>query len=318
MKILQKILFKSRKRSKYNVVSINEELLKYLSNIQGINYFAKYDILLKSIFSQNKLKQNDIIFVDQPIKNSFIELIHSSNYLRSIEEALLFGDYAFEDIHIDAQIYEIIKIFCNATLEASYIALKDNYSMVLGGGFHHAKSDSPGGFCVLNDIAIASKVLIDSNMVRNILIIDLDVHQGDGNASIFQYNNSVFTFSIHQEDLFPYEKQVSSLDISLNSNDFKPKIYFYNLKHTLNSILKNKKFSIIYYIAGADTLQGDRLGSFRMSLNDLKKRDSIIFKYAKESKIPIVVLMGGSYNTDMEKEIEAYINTIKLLWSFYL
>lgn len=308
---LNKVFSKSHRKS--NIVSISIEHLEYLKSLKGNDIFSKYHVLLSSILSQKIIDQNDILFVADPITHEHIYKVHSKSYIHNIEECLLFGEYSFEDMSLNARSYEIIRIFCNATIKASKIALKNKYSMLLGGGFHHALRDKAGGYCVLNDIAIAVQYLIGTGKAGSILVLDLDVHQGDGTASILKDIDNVFTISIHQEDNFPREKQVSSLDISINSSDFKPKVYFYNLKNIFHSILKNKKFDLIFYIAGVDTLKGDRLGSFQLNLNDLKKRDNIVFKYANDKGVPIVVLMGGGYNRDLNIEVEAYKNTIKLL-----
>ncbi len=315
MKILKKLIGNAYRVP--NILSISSEHLKYLYEEDASGYFSKYYLLLQSLIDDGILKQGEITFVEEPVKNDQIYLAHARHYIANIEETLLFGNYAFEDVEMDAHLYEIIKIFCNATLQLSLKAISHNCAMLLGGGFHHAKSDKPGGYCVLNDIAIAARILIEENKAHKILIIDLDVHQGDGTASIFEGFDSVFTFSIHQEDNFPYKKQRSSLDISINSSEFKPKIYLYNLKNSLHCLLKDMKFDIIFYIAGADTLVGDRLGSFSLTLNDLKKRDNIVFKYSKESGTPIAVLMGGGYNIDVNKEIEAYRNTLNSMRSIY-
>lgn len=316
MKIFKRLFNESSQNT--NIVSIAEEHLIYLSKISNIRFFSKYLHLFMALVREGFVKQSQIHFVEDPIRNDFIYYAHKPNYIHNIEETLLFGDYIFEDIRMDNQLYEIIRIFCNATLQSSLIAVNKGFSMVIGGGFHHAKADEAGGYCVLNDIAIASNVMIKKNHLKSILIIDLDVHQGDGTASIFENNSHVFTFSMHQEDNFPYKKQKSSLDVSINSSDFTPKVYLYNLRNSLNCLLKDREFDLIYYIAGADTMEGDKLGSFSLSVNDLKKRDNIVFRYARETKSPLVVLMGGSYNIDINMEIEAYKNTIRSLWSNYL
>jgi len=315
VKIFKRLI--ERSNLAQNVVSLPREHLEYLTREIHTGYFSKYSLLLESLLSSSMLNTKDIYFIEDPVESSYLYLVHTRDYIGNIEETLLFGDYIFEDVRMDSHLYEIIRIFCNATLQSSYIALEHHYSMVLGGGFHHAKSDKPGGYCVLNDVAIAACVLLNSQKVSNVLVIDLDVHQGDGTASIFRDIDSVFTFSIHQEDNFPYEKQAGSLDISISSSDFKPKIYLYNLKNSLNSLAKDRDFDIIFYIAGADTLSGDRLGSFSLNLHDLKKRDSIVVKYARDSRTPIVVLMGGGYNVNIGMEIEAYKSTLSTLRSIY-
>ena len=196
------------------------------------------------------------------------------------------------------------------TLAASKRALQEGWSGVLAGGTHHAYRDFGSGFCVLNDIAVAAQTLLDSGLVRRIAIVDLDVHQGDGTASIFQDTPAVFTFSAHGRNNFPFRKQHSDFDLDFE-NGTGDEEYLSRL-----SIEVARAFAfqpdIVFYQAGVDGLAEDRLGKLALTESGLARRDALIFDLVLKAGIACVVTLGGGYSSPIEHTVRAAANTYRL------
>lgn len=168
---------------------------------------------------------------------------------------------------------------------------------------------------MLNDQAISTQFLLDSNLAKSILIIDLDVHQGNGTAEIFKDEPRVFTFSMHGKNNYPLQKEKSDLDVELEdgTND---STFLYELEKNLDSILSNTKPDVVFYQCGVDILESDKLGKMNVSLNGCKQRDKIVFSAFNENKTPIICSMGGGYSPDIKVIIEAHANTFReAAWS---
>ena len=190
-------------------------------------------------------------------------------------------------------------------------ALKHGISMNIAGGTHHAFSDRGEAFCLLNDQAIAAKYLLKNKKINKILIIDLDVHQGNGTASIFKSNKNVFTFSMHGANNFPFKKEQSNLDIELedNTSDI---IYINKLEQIISQLINEIKPQFIFYLSGVDVINTDKLGRLSLSIEGCKKRDQIIFSICKNKEIPVQCSMGGGYSKDIKTIVNAHSNTFKV------
>ncbi|MDX1905088.1 MAG: histone deacetylase, partial [Thermonemataceae bacterium] len=197
------------------------------------------------------------------------------------------------------------------TIDCALYAQKYGIAMNIAGGTHHAFSNKGEGFCLLNDVAIASNYLISNNLAKNILIIDLDVHQGNGTAEIFQDNPAVFTFSMHGEKNYPLFKEKSDLDIALPDGT-DDKIYLYLLKTTLAQLIEAQQADFLFYISGVDVLSTDKLGRLSLSINGAKERDKFVLETAKQYKIPLAISMGGGYSERIADIVEAHSNTFRL------
>jgi acetoin utilization deacetylase AcuC-like enzyme len=199
----------------------------------------------------------------------------------------------------------------NGTLQCALYALKYGISMNIAGGTHHAFTNCGEGFCLLNDNAIAANYLLKNNLAYRILIVDLDVHQGNGTAEIFQNNNKVFTFSMHGEKNYPLHKEKSDLDIEL-PDGINDKQYLDLLVPALNKCIELHEPDFIFYQCGVDVLASDKLGRLALSINGCKERDKIVLELAKKHKIPIVCSMGGGYSEKISDIVEAHANTYRL------
>ena len=190
------------------------------------------------------------------------------------------------------------------TVLASKLALEHRIACNTAGGSHHANFDGGAGYCVFNDVAVAANYLLNKGLVKNILIVDLDVHQGNGNSDIFENNKNVFTFSMHSKSNYPAKKSKSDLDIELEDNTEDQK-YIETLKDSIQ-LLNKQKFDFVFYIAGVDVHFNDRLGKLKLSDDGIKKREEIVIGNFFSKKIPICGVLGGGYNKNFDKLVELH------------
>ncbi|MDC0899023.1 histone deacetylase [Candidatus Pelagibacter sp.] len=190
------------------------------------------------------------------------------------------------------------------TVLASKLALEYRIACNTAGGSHHANFDEGAGYCVFNDVAVAANYLLNKDLVKKILIVDLDVHQGNGNSDIFENNKNVFTFSMHSKSNYPAKKSKSDLDIELEDNTEDQK-YIETLKDSIQ-LLNKKKFDFVFYIAGVDVHFNDRLGKLKLSDDGIKKREEIVIGNFFSKKIPICGVLGGGYNKNFDKLVELH------------
>lgn len=205
---------------------------------------------------------------------------------------------------------------CQGTIDTANFALEFGVSMNIAGGTHHAYKDSGEGFCLLNDIAIASHYLLDKKISRQILVVDLDVHQGNGTAKIMENENRVFTFSMHGENNYPLHKENSNLDIAL-ADGMEDNEYLQILKNTLPRLIGQLKPDFIFYQSGVDILKTDKLGRLSLSMEACKERDKFVLQSCKNSEIPVAVNMGGGYSEKISDIVEAHANTFRLAQEIY-
>ena len=197
------------------------------------------------------------------------------------------------------------------TVSGINYSLKNGISMNIAGGTHHAFYDRGEAFCMLNDQAIAANYIIQEGLFKKILIIDLDVHQGNGTASLFNSNPNVYTLSFHGKKNYPFRKEKSDLDVEFddNTNDNE---YLKVLKETIPKVIDQFEPEFIFYLSGVDVLQNDKLGRLSLTLNGCKERDKFILQTCKDNSIPLQVSMGGGYSIVLKNIIEAHSNTFRL------
>ena len=190
------------------------------------------------------------------------------------------------------------------TVLASKLAIKNGVACNTAGGSHHANFEGGAGYCVFNDVAVAAQYLIDRGLAGRVLIVDLDVHQGNGSADIFKNNKNVFTFSMHSKTNYPAKKSISDLDVELDDNTEDAQ-YINILKFYLNQ-LNQENFDYVFYIAGVDIHFNDRLGKLKVSDEGIKKRDEIVTENFFSKGVPLCGVLGGGYNKDFEKLVELH------------
>lgn len=204
----------------------------------------------------------------------------------------------------------------HATYECALYAQQFGVAMNVAGGTHHAFADHGEGFCVFNDVCIASNLLLDRGQAQKILVIDLDVHQGNGNASIMANESRVFIFSMHGAKNYPFRKQVSDLDIEL-ANDTGDTEYLQILADTLPRLLDDVAPDMIFYQSAVDVLATDKLGKLGLSQQGCMRRDAYVLNQAKAANIPVAIVMGGGYSEDIEDVVEAHCNTFRVAQQIY-
>lgn len=207
-------------------------------------------------------------------------------------------------------------IITQGTIDACHFAFESGVSLNVAGGTHHAFADRGEGFCLLNDMAVASTYLLKRGLAHKILIVDLDVHQGNGTAALMQNESRVFTFSMHGATNYPFHKEKSDLDIGL-VDGINGAAYLTILAETLPRLIEEEKPDFVFYLAGVDILETDKLGRLSVSLADCKQRDQFVFSLCKQHKIPVVVALGGGYSPDIKDIVEAHCNTFRLAMDLF-
>lgn len=276
----------------------------------------KYELLPEQLLYEGTIRDENFFHPDQ-LKRSEILLTHHKEYLDKLESQNLSKKEERKiGFPVNEKLVDRGKYIACGTFQCSLFAIKNGISMNIAGGTHHAYPDHGGGFCVFNDISIASKLLLEKALVSKILIVDLDVHQGDANAFIFKDDARVFTFSMHGENNYPLRKQVSDLDIGLpdRTDDLN---YLKTLYKQLPILIDRVKPDIIFYQAGVDILETDKLGRLSISSEGCKKRDQFVFREAKMHGIPVVVTMGGGYSHKLSDIVNAHANTFREAQNIY-
>jgi len=195
--------------------------------------------------------------------------------------------------------------------------LENKVSFNVAGGTHHAHRDFGEGYCIYNDIAVAAQYLLTYNKAKQILVVDLDVHQGNGTASIFENEPKVFTFSIHCQNNFPLRKATSDLDIPLEhfTND---KEYLEKLNNNLPEIIERVNPDFIFYQSGVDILENDKIGKLSVSIKGCAERDRLVFELAHKNNIPVTASMGGGYADNLDDIVEAHCNTYRIAKEIFI
>ena len=240
-----------------------------------------------------------------PCSDETLRRVHSEKYINDIKNKTL-DNIAVKKIGfpiVDSVIRRSL-VATGGTILASKLAINNGVACNTAGGSHHANYNCGAGYCIFNDVAVASQYLLDRGLAGKILILDLDVHQGNGNSDIFKDSNNVFTFSMHSKSNYPAKKSSSDLDVELEDN-MEDKEYLNILKFNLIN-LNEENFDFIFYIAGVDIHCDDRLGRLKISEEGINVRDTIVIENFFSRKIPICGVLGGGYNKNFNKLIELH------------
>jgi acetoin utilization deacetylase AcuC-like enzyme len=203
-----------------------------------------------------------------------------------------------------------------ATIEAARYALAEGLAASLAGGTHHAFADSGGGYCVFNDVVVAARVWQKAGTIRRALVIDCDVHQGDGTAALCAHDPSIYTFSIHGEKNYPYHKPPSDLDLPL-PDDSGDEVYLAALDYGLHHALEAAGADLAFYLAGADPYAGDRLGRMKLSKGGLLARDAMVLRECRARGLPVAILMAGGYAKEIEDIVDIHYQTLALAVDYW-
>ncbi len=268
---------------------------------------------LARVLTKNKIVKN--FYIPEPCSVETLKEAHTEDYINKIKNKTLDKN---EIRKIGFPLVDSVVrrsfVATGGTVLATKLALNYGIACNTAGGSHHATSNEGAGFCVFNDVAVAAKYLTKRGLANRILIIDLDVHQGNGNSEIFKNDNQVFTFSMHAKVNYPAKKSVSDLDIELEEN-LEDKEYIDILKNNLK-YLNEKEFDFVFYIAGVDIHYNDRLGKLKISDNGIFERDELVIDNFFSNKIPICGVLGGGYNEDFNKLVELHSSLHKTCAKF--
>jgi len=240
-----------------------------------------------------------------PCSDDTLKRAHSETYINNIKNKTL-DKNTIKKIGfplVDTVIQRSL-VATGGTVLASKLAISYGLACNTAGGSHHANYDGGAGYCVFNDVAIAAQYLLDRGLANKILIVDLDVHQGNGNSEIFKENRNVFTFSMHSKSNYPAKKSKSDLDVELDDNT-EDKQYIKTLKFYLSQ-LNVESFDYVFYIAGVDIHFNDRLGKLKISDEGVKKRDELVTENFFSKGVPLCGVLGGGYNKDFNKLVELH------------
>ncbi len=257
------------------------------------------------------------IFSPALVEEEYILLTHDRAYWERLKHLKLsYQEERRTGFPLSAELVERELRIAKGTIDGCHFALDSGVAFNVAGGTHHAGSDWGEGFCLLNDQAIAANYLLYKNLASSILIIDLDVHQGNGTAEIFKNKQQVFTFSMHGEKNFPFRKESSDLDIGLNDG-VADEEYLYLLEKHLDTIFSKSKPDFVFYLSGVDVLATDKLGKLSLSLQACAKRDEMVFKKCISQSVPVQVSMGGGYSSNIKDIVDAHCNTFKVANDLY-
>jgi acetoin utilization deacetylase AcuC-like enzyme len=276
----------------------------------------KYELIPEQLLYEGTITKENI-FAPSPCKEEFILWTHTEEYLNKL---LNQGLSASEQRKIGfPQSHDLILrelIITQGTIDCCHFAFATGVALNVAGGTHHAFADRGEGFCLMNDFAVAANYLLKKSLVHRILIIDLDVHQGNGTAKLFQNDLRVFTFSMHGLHNYPFHKETSDLDIPLRDG-IDDTTYLSILSEHLPGLIKNLKPDFAFYLSGVDILQTDKFGKLRVTLEGCKQRDKFVFDQVKTNSIPCVVAMGGGYSPEVRTIVEAHCNTFRTAFQLY-
>jgi acetoin utilization deacetylase AcuC-like enzyme len=271
----------------------------------------KYDLLPKQLIHEGTVHESDF-FEPELLSQENLLAVHCPNYwerLRNLQitdrEQRVSGF-----VHSKELIEREITIM-EGTRKAAEIAIENGIGFNIAGGTHHAFYDRGEGFCLLNDQVIASNWLLRNTQIQKILIVDLDVHQGNGTAQLLEKEDRAFTFSMHGENNYPMQKEKSDWDVPLKDG-ISDKEYLYLLESNLDSIISKFTPDFIFYQCGVDILETDKLGKLAISMRGCAERDKIVFKTARQLNAPIVCSMGGGYSPQIKDIVEAHANTFRI------
>lgn len=271
----------------------------------------KYELIPEQLLHEGSITI-DNLFTPDPCKEETVLLTHDKAYLDKLIHQTLTPSEQRKIGFPQSPALTIRELtITQGTIHCCHYALQHGVSLNVAGGTHHAFRNRGEGFCLLNDMAVAANYLLKHDIAKQILIIDLDVHQGNGTAKIFEDEPKVFTFSMHGQHNYPFHKEISDLDIPLKDGTDN-RTYLALLAQTLPALIKNIQPDFAFFLSGVDILDTDKYGKLKVTLDGCRQRDEMVFNLLKKNHIPVTVAMGGGYSSDVKTITEAHCNTFRL------
>jgi acetoin utilization deacetylase AcuC-like enzyme len=277
---------------------------------------VKYELIPAQLLHEGLITSENL-FSPEPLAEEVILWTHDESYWRQLRDLTLpEREQRRIGFPLSARLMERCIRIAKGTIDGCHYAFEYGVAFNAAGGTHHAGTNWGEGFCLLNDQAMAANYLLHNKLASSILIVDLDVHQGNGTAQIFENEPRVFTFSMHAANNFPFRKEKSDLDVPL-PDGISDTEYLNILGDTLPKLIEQQKPDFIFYLAGVDVLQSDKLGKLALSREACKARDEFVFQQCIKHKIPVQVSMGGGYSPQIKDIIEAHCNTYRVANALY-
>jgi acetoin utilization deacetylase AcuC-like enzyme len=271
----------------------------------------KYELIPEQLMYEGSITENHL-FVPKKCAATDILLTHAEGYFqRLMEQKLSASEQRVIGFPQSEQLTNRELMITQGTIDCALFALEHGCAMNVAGGTHHAFADRGEGFCLLNDMAVASNYLLHRDLAKKILIIDLDVHQGNGTAKLMENVDQVFTFSVHGKNNYPFRKEKSDLDIGLEDGATGVE-YLDMLITVLPDLIESVQPDFVFYLAGVDVLATDKLGKFKLSIEECKQRDKFVLDLVYKHQIPVTVALGGGYSPEIKDIVEAHCNTFRL------
>ena len=276
----------------------------------------KYELIPGQLLHEGTIQPHNLV-KPEPCADEVVLWTHAADYVRKLKEQTL---SAKEQRQIgfpqSPALTEREWIITQGTVDCCHAAMESGIALNVAGGTHHAFADRGEGFCLLNDFAVSANYLLHRQLAKKIMIIDLDVHQGNGTASIFREEERVFTFSMHGAHNYPFRKEISDLDIGLadGTNDAD---YLRLLADNLPGLIREFKPDFAFYLSGVDILSTDKFGKLDISIEGCKERDRLVLAELRSAGVPCTVAMGGGYSPDIRVITEAHCNTFRLAKEMY-
>jgi acetoin utilization deacetylase AcuC-like enzyme len=281
----------------------------YYGDLQGHVFpIEKYKMIHETLEAEGCLGP---VLEPVPATREQVELVHTSEYLDDVYAARRTHRTLRSEMAISPEIVRGFLAGAGGSIVAARAAIdRGGAAMNDGGGLHHAFPDHAEGFCYINDVAVSVRVAQEEGLARRFAVIDCDLHQGNGTAFIFADDPDVFTFSIHQENLYPV-KEKSDLDIGLP--DYAgDEVYLKHLRDAVPDILDGHEPEAVVYVAGSDPYEGDQLGTLRLTFEGLIERDRVVLGECRERGLPVAILLAGGYAYDTRDTVRIHVNTYKV------
>jgi acetoin utilization deacetylase AcuC-like enzyme len=276
----------------------------------------KYELIPEQLLHEGTIEQQNL-FNPEPVTEDIVLLTHQKVYWEQLRDLTLSAkDQRRIGFPLNAQLLERELRITQGTIDGVHFAFANGIAFNVAGGTHHAGSNWGEGFCLLNDQAVTANYLLNRSLAKRILMIDLDVHQGNGTAEIFQHEPRVFTFSMHGDKNFPFRKEISSLDVALDDG-MQDEEYLSLLNIHLKKAFERAKPDFVFYLSGVDVLSTDKLGKLALSNAACKERDRIVLQACKDKNLPLQVSMGGGYSVDIKDIVDAHCNTYRLAFDLF-
>jgi acetoin utilization deacetylase AcuC-like enzyme len=246
-----------------------------------------------------------------PAEDEDILRVHTADYVRKLKTGTLsHTEIMVLEIPYSQKLMDACWLAAGGSILAARHALADGWAANIGGGFHHAFPDHGEGFCVINDVAVAIRRMQSEGAIKTAMVVDTDVHHGNGTAAIFGRDESVFTLSIHQEHNYPLVKPPSNIDVNLPDGT-RDEDYLAILEKNLHQAFHDFAPELLFYVAGADPYREDQLGGLALTIEGLARRDALVFDYARRHRVPVAITLAGGYARSVADTVAIHVNTIK-------